>query len=119
MGTCTALCMPLVQVSVRDGAGSLVVISSGSVHVNDGGVQDFVCTNGMPVGADGGTAWGVAGCSGGVLTVSDMPLTSLEVEVVDSTGRRFAGAVPFTLRPTGDEVCRTECLLGTADVTVQ
>jgi hypothetical protein len=118
IGTCTAFCMPRVEVTVHTSDGSLAGLASGSVNVNDAGFTDFLCNNGNPVAADGGWV-DVVSCTGGVLVVSDSPLTSLSVSIVDVEGHRFAGDVPFTLRDTGAVVCGSKCLVGSADVTAR
>lgn len=118
IGTCAAICTPQLQVSVHTADGSLAGIASGSVNVNDAGFTDFRCDDGNPIGADGGWV-PLMLCSGGVLVVSDSPLTSLSLTVVDVEGHRFSGDVPFTLQATGDVVCGSKCMAASANVTVR
>lgn len=116
-GQCAALCQPTISIALADEAGQPVQPTTGRVTFSDGRTTEFSCRRGGEL-LDGGFPLVGVSCPGSQVVVTEFT-QSVELTISDDRGRRFSGPVPFTLAPTGREVCGTACQSATTRVVLR
>lgn len=116
-GQCAAVCGPSINIALVDEAGQPVQPTVGRVTLSDGRVTEFSCRRGGEL-LDGGVPLPGLSCPGSTLVVTDFT-QSVELTISDDRGRRFSGPVPFTLAPTGREICGSQCMSATTRVVLR